>query len=148
MLNRPFKTEFSRIDLTDPARELEALTEQGKTNFVWLNDKKVLIGNLQGNPEFKSSEKFQVFDLLEKKFKDQEFYAQKGWFYKLKDGFIVLEAKENLWIIRRINSQEQEDWRYEYISSLLPEQIWYYEKEDKLFVEVNNQIFSLTVNHD
>ncbi|MCD6194666.1 hypothetical protein J7K05_00465, partial [bacterium] len=147
MIGRPFETKFFEIDLTDPARELEALTEQGKTNFVWLNDNQVLIGSLQGNPKFRSSEKFQLFDLSEEIFKGQEFYAQKGWFYQLKDGFIVLEAKENLWIIHKITTNNQEEWRYEYISSMLPEKIWYHEKESLLFVESNNQIFSLIINH-
>ncbi len=149
LIGRPFNTTLARIDLTDPARELEALTQEGRTGFVWVNDDWVLVGSLQGNPQFKSTEKYQLFSLKERKFVGSEIYAQKGWFYQIKNtNFVVLEAKQNLWKIRYLNILDNNEyWGYEYLNTQTPSQIWYDSTNNLLFLEIKGQLFTLKIDH-
>jgi len=138
-------------NLTDPARELEPLLEEsGKTNFILLNDDWMLIGSSQGNPEYKSQEKFSLYNLLDKQFKGNEFYANKDWFYQLdENNFVVLEAKTNSWVIKKITLPEiKEVFSYEFLTNEKPDQIWYNETGKTLLVSIKNTLYSLPLLFD
>jgi len=148
IIGSPTQNDLFSIDLTDPVRELKQLTqENNKTHLVLVDDNTILLGTYQGNPEYKSTEKFQLFDILENKLFDEEIYAQKDWFYSLKNGwFIFLEAKQNSWLIKKKNlATLEQDFSYEYLNSETPDKIYFEEQSKTLIVQINNKIYLLPI---
>jgi len=137
------------LNLLEPIKRLTPLIENSLANeFIFINDDWMLVGSPQGNPEFLSKEKYSLYNLLDKEAKGKELYADKDWFYLLDDkGFIVLEAKSDLWSIKKISLPEiKEEFCYEYLTKERPQKIWFDENSSTLFVIINNKLHSLKIN--
>jgi len=136
------------VELLNPLRNLVELFKDAHFNtFRFINDDFMLVGAPQGNPEFKSKEKYSLYNLSKKQFEAGEFYAQKNWFYILNDGsFVVLEAKKDSWIIRKISPLGlREEFSYEYLSNKTPEKILFDQNSQTLFVTIDNNFYALKI---
>ncbi|MCD6422363.1 hypothetical protein J7L13_03385, partial [bacterium] len=154
LTGQPRKNQIFKVSLVDPLRQLEPLIDQSNiSHFVWLNDFWILIGTPQSNPRYLASEKYQFFSLEERKFAGPTFHANKDWIYPLSsDALVVLEVKnKNHWVIKKVLFPSfEEEFSYEYLAQkeILPQKIWYNEKEKLLIIQAEDKLFLLPLFSD
>jgi len=144
-----------QINLTDPSRSLIALTTNGNIKHLFLiDDNNLLLGVNQANPENLSTEKYSLFNIKNREFDSEEFYANFDWINFLGgNDFVILQDKNNLassqkyWQLQKISLPDKEtNFSFEYLTNRIPDKIYFSENNKQLFVIINNGLYYIPIN--
>lgn len=142
-----------RVDLIDPARTLEPLTDGNNTHFVLVDDENLLLGSNQADPRYKSEEKYALFNLDTKQLKNKNYYTNFSWINQLAmNDVIILQAMTNLissqnsWLINNyVFPTEESKFEYEYLTNKIPNKIIYNAKNKNLIMEIDKKLYLLPI---